>query len=137
VKQAFGPQARLIVRGSAATGKKYNPADGNYNNSKSFDEKSDYDFALVDKDLLEEIKGHKELGYLIREGIDGRTQPIYRNELRTLTKSKSGKIPLLKQLLDELELSINQEFSIMVYGNHEKISNRGPHFAVGKRSIDK
>jgi hypothetical protein len=104
--RAILPRVQVAIRGSSATGVKWETGD-------PLDEASDIDLAIVDDGLFQKAQ---ELGIKFR-GDGTRTGPLKLLQLRDLG---------LEELANELAEVAGYKVSIMVYRSMDDVLARGP-----------
>lgn len=135
VKKHLGPDQEMFIIGSGATGSKFNSGGDVpfYGNAGKFDDRSDYDFALVDPGMLKEILHHDYLAGLFSSGEAGRSLALDPDALANMTFDKDSKLGELQKLLAELgevQRMSPHAFSVVIYGSRSSLAERGPHFAI-------
>ncbi|MEQ8711207.1 MAG: hypothetical protein RIC36_19665 [Rhodospirillales bacterium] len=138
VTKHFGPDSRLAIRGSAVTGLKFNGQTDQYGvpvkdksgnptgRMQQFGKNSDFDFAIVDKDLLRDIKMHPGL----RRFVSGKPEyslGIYYNDLKNMKLETGSLLWKLRETLANVQDLTKRKHSIMVYRSNRDIEDRGPH----------
>ena len=143
VKKHFGPDSRLAIRGSAVTGLKFNgetqayglPEKDRHGNPagrmRQFGKNSDFDFAIVDEKLLDDIKGHPELGQ-VAGNRPGRSLGIGLDKLDEVELAKHSSLWNLRETLKGFQDITGREHSIMIYRSDRDIEDRGPHMWLGQ-----
>tara|TARA_R110002110_G_scaffold105276_1_gene264853 strand:- start:1863 stop:2255 length:393 start_codon:yes stop_codon:yes gene_type:complete len=127
----------------AVTGLKYNGETEQYGvlvkdksgeptgQMRQFGDNSDFDFAIVDKDLLRDIKMHPGL-----RGVAGvRSDRSFGIELDKLDRVKlddQSTLWRLRETLREFRNLTGRKHSIMVYRSDADIEKRRPHMWLGQ-----
>ncbi|MEQ8711209.1 MAG: hypothetical protein RIC36_19675, partial [Rhodospirillales bacterium] len=93
---------------------------------QQFGKNSDFDFAIVDKDLLRDIKMHPELGNAAGNRPE-RSLGINLNKLNKAKLVEHSPLWKLRATLKGFRSLTGREHSIMVYRSDSDIESRGPH----------
>ncbi|MRG70359.1 hypothetical protein GH722_01135 [Alphaproteobacteria bacterium HT1-32] len=143
VKKHFGPDSRLAIRGSAVTGLKFNGETQTYGlpekdrsgnpigRMRQFGKNSDFDFAIVDEKLLDDIKGHPELGQ-VAGNRPGRSLGIGLNKLDETELAEHSPLWNLREILKDFQDITGRRHSIMIYRSDRDIEDRGPYMWLGQ-----
>jgi len=109
-------KARVALRGSAVTGRKFDDKAGTYS-GRPFDgdptDPSDYDLAIVSPEFLEKAK---ELEVPLAQG-GRRTGVLREGDLKRLG---------LEQLVQGLKQHGDRDINVMIYGTFKSLRERGP-----------
>ena len=98
---------------------------------RQFSDNSDFDFAIVDEKLLDDIKKHPGLRKVAGNRPD-RSLGIELDDLNKAELAKHSSLWKLRETLKEFENLTGREHSIMVYRSDNDIESRGPHMWLGQ-----